>query len=214
MYWYTATIHSFIFNSYVCVVGTVSKKRKGKIQPYKVNSQALFKVKKRFYIKRFPIHSNACTVLLCYQQSLSNEFFLYFYLIASKKHFHICMCNVQTQKFGSPLGKRENIVFIFSNIKAWMEKKYSRNEKYQWKIHFVLKLVNYYSRSKWMFCYTTTTMRWQRYDYIIDVKVFFNDTLVYTWIEMIFMLLCASSSRLHINYFLTTSNRNWISKLV
>lgn len=60
---------------------------------------------------------------------------------------------------------------------------------------------------------SSTTMRWQRYDYIIDVKVFFFFITIpwYTWMGMIFMLLCASSSRLHINYILTTSNGNWIN---
>lgn len=128
--------------------------------------------------------------------------FLYFYLIASKS----MVCTDTKVWFSSVKGK---YCYLFSEYKSLNEKKNSRNEKYQWKIHFVQKLVNYYSRSKWMFCDDDD-------DEMVTVRLyywcwgFFLTILWYTWMEMIFMLLCASRSRLHINYILTTSNRNWI----
>lgn len=52
------------------------------------------------------------------------------------------------------------------------KKKYTRGTKSTSGKYFVLKLVNYYSRSKWMFCDDDDEMA-TVYDYIIDAKVFF-----------------------------------------
>lgn len=105
------TVISLLYIIWTCsiVKSAWLQKRKGKIRPYKVNNQTTLLRLKRFYIKRFPIHSNACrTVLLCYQQSLSNVFFCIFYLNRIAKSIFMLILDVymqciQTQKFRSPL---------------------------------------------------------------------------------------------------------------